>query len=464
MIKKIAEKILLLKNSVLRKDSFIQDLAIFTSGSSTAYIIGFLLTPIIARLYNDEAYGLFSLLNTIISGLVVFSTLNYSEALLIPKNEKKFTTLIQICLIITISFSSIIIIITFFFGEPIMSSFNAPQLGRIIYLIPIVVFLNALLIIWDSWNLRLKEFKRGAVSKVINISLSKTLTIVLGIANPGNSIGLILGEYLTKPLVIIALTSKSIYRALGNLVTDISIVEIRQVAIEYKNYPLYNLQSSWVLIGANHLPIYLISAFYSISATGQYSIAMSLLNVPLMLIGLSIAKVYMQRAIQIYNEKGLDLLRVDVLRLYKSSILISFVPFLILGGFGDIIFKILLGPGWESAGRIVQYLSAPFMLQFIVLPIKSTFRILRKEKLQLKTDLVSAFITVIGLVIVVMNTQVFFQLILTYGVLLIVTQLVSLYFIFVSLKVMRPLAYTLLPVLFIISSFALVFFIRLATG
>ena len=75
---------------VLRKGSFVQNFAITMSGSMAVTAIGFLLTPVMSRLYPPAAYGQFAVFNSLASNLAMVSTLSYTTAFLQPKDKEKF--------------------------------------------------------------------------------------------------------------------------------------------------------------------------------------------------------------------------------------------------------------------------------------------------------------------------------------------------------------------------------------
>ena len=349
-------------------------------GSTTAYILGFLLSPILARIYQPEAYGLFALFNAMVTNLGIFITLDYISAFLLPQSKHKFTAMVQL------SFSLVIISCLLAFGAlalfkwEVLQFFNAQKLGNLVFLVPLLAALTGINRIFNQWNLREKEFALGAKVRVVTVVGSKVFAVVFGLLGKGNPLGFIAGEMIGRIISAFVQVGKKIRADLSKAFHH-SIAEMIQIAREYKNYPMFNLPGSTIISLSAQLPVYLLSFQFSAAMTGYYSLAMSLTGVPTQIMGASIARVYFQKAVETYQH-GPDQLRRITIKFIRSLTLLAVIPFSVIGVFGAEIFSLVFGSQWEMAGTFARVLSILAYVNFISLSICSLYQIIRKERLQ----------------------------------------------------------------------------------
>ena len=105
---------------LLRKEgTFARNLAVTTLGSGLGYMIGFLMTPVIARIYEPEAYGEFAVFNTLVANIALVVTLNYQSTFVLSKSKDVLSHLIKLsCLGVLII--SLITALVFYFLELIL--------------------------------------------------------------------------------------------------------------------------------------------------------------------------------------------------------------------------------------------------------------------------------------------------------------------------------------------------------
>ncbi len=381
--------------SLTRKGSFGRNLAIRSLGSTSAYLIGFLLSPVIARIYLPEVYGQFAVFNAIVAVLSILTTLNLINAFVLPSNSRQFISLVQLTGIVTISVSLIILFGVILFGGAMLRWFNIEHLGGLIYLLPAFTFFTGVSRCLDYWNVRATEYGRGATGKVVSVVGSKVFTIILGVITKGSIYGFILGDLVSRPLQIVALLSKSIRHSWVHL-SRISWPRIKWAAMEYRNYPLYNMPANGLNVLATQLPIYLISVFFGSEATGHFSLAFSVTAAPVQVLGMSVASVYYQRVAAAFK-RDKNQVELTTRKLFNRLILFSALPFGLLIVFSDSLFILIFGKNWLIAGTFAKYLGLAAYTSFISVTMTSLFRVLRREKLQFYLDLVGSLFLFSGM-------------------------------------------------------------------
>ena len=377
--------------------SFGQNLLIRSLGSTSAYLIGFLLSPILARIYLPEAYGQFAVFNALIASLSVLSTLNFNNAFVLPKTGKHFVPLVQLTLMVLVLVTFLMVAGLIFFGDAVLEVFNIQDLGNLIYLLPLFTFLTGISRCLDYWNVRVKEYRKGATSKVASVISAKVSTIILGIISRGDITGFIIGDLISRPIQVLTLLSKSIRNDWYRL-TQVSWPRIRWTAREYRDYPLYNMPAEGLTVLVAQLPVYLLSFYYNAEATGYFSLAFSITAAPIQVLGLSVASVYYQQAAEAHGQDPAKMITMTC-KLFNKLILLGAIPFGVLIVFGDKVFVAIFGANWETAGVFGSYLAFMAFTNFISVSFTSLFRVLRREKLQFYINLAGSVLLCLGLLI-----------------------------------------------------------------
>ena len=380
--------------AVRTQGSFGRNLAITAFGNGFGYAVGLLLTPVIARIYEPEAYGEFALFNTIVANLALIATLNYHSAFVLTRTRLELSHLLKLTMVIVLVVSGLTFLVFYAWGADIMQFFKAPGLAKWTLVIPLMVLLVGLNRCLEYSNVHEKKFPKNARAKMTTLTSAKLFTVGAGLLTKGQSIGLIAGELLSKPLGSALLYSRSFMDCLQS---PSSRHNILKAGLEYRNYPVYILPANLIQAISKQLPIYLFSFYFGSEITGWFSLANTTLNLPILLMGTSAAYVFYQKAAETYQESPQNLAEISR-KLFNSLAYLGVLPFSVLCVFGDVLFRIILGDNWETAGILASYLSLFGFLQFISLSIGSLYRILRQERLQFQLNLAGALLLSLGLI------------------------------------------------------------------
>jgi O-antigen/teichoic acid export membrane protein len=426
-------------------------------GNSIGHLIGFLFTPFIARIYLPEAYGAFAIFNSLVINLALFSTLNYSNAIILPKSENKLIKLLQLIFVLLLINLVANYLLVFLGGEILMNFLGSDQIGPWIYFIPIIVFFTGVNQSLISLANRLADFRNFSKAKILSITFSKSFTLGYGYFASGNLVGLIIGELLIRPIntiLIVSNKAKEIITSCGQF----NLQEIIKVAKVYNNYPSYYLPASWFLILITQIPLYFIAKYYGVSNTGYFALATSLLNIPIIFFSNSASAVFIQKA-SIYYPNKIEKLKSITLELIYFLIFFSSLAFGLIFGFGDLIFWGLLGKNWKVAGDFASILSIGSAFYFVALPISTLFRILKKEKQFLFLNML--FVVLIISTFIISLKSSIETIILLYSIEFGIYSIFTLIYIITALSIKRPVVHILKLLSIVLIAFSLSYLIRL---
>jgi len=368
------------------KDIYKNVLVLFT-GSSIAQLIPLLATLILTRIFTKEQFGLFFIYSSL--GLVfsMVISLRLELSIILPSKKKEGLILFFSSLLTSILLSAIILLIIFVFYEPITSLLREKNIGTLLYFLPISLLSLGIIQSCAYWFNRNNNFKSISIAKVTKSTISSFFQIGLGLLSflkYGLVIGLITGQLASAIYCLYVSFKEKIIEA-----KYFSLQRMFQLIKKYKNIPIFNTSIAVSNTLSNHLPIFLLTSFYSIEMTALYGLANRIIATPMGLIGQSVGQVFYNEATKQFNN-GHNL-RNLVLSTYKKLLKLAILPFLILLLIAPFLFSFLFGVEWKLAGTFTQLLIPWLFLGFLNSPISFIFTILNKQKQLLIYD-ISLFI------------------------------------------------------------------------
>ncbi|MCB0704410.1 MAG: oligosaccharide flippase family protein [Saprospiraceae bacterium] len=366
----------------LRKDrirsDFFRNVLITFSGTATASLVSLLLTPVVTRIFDPDDFGQVAFLIALTTNLGLLATLAFPQALVMPRSRTTFYQLVRLCLALLTLATVIILLAILFKGESLLQLFNMTPLGKLIYLLPLFVFLNELNRIAVNWNVRRKRFRANAYAGVTNnLSIRVAQIIYAFLVGPG-LFGLLTGNitaYILRLWVLLHGQWKELYR----LLFRIRFAELKKVALVFQSYPRWIFPSALIESVSASLPIYVLAIYYDATTVGHFSFAQALLNHPYVMLSASVMPVFFQRANELY-QKGLPELQDFALRIFRRLTTLGAIVFGAAIFFSDWILPFIFGEKWVTSGVFAGSLAIYLAFRFISVPLLPIFRVLHKEQ------------------------------------------------------------------------------------
>ncbi|MDO7846743.1 oligosaccharide flippase family protein [Hymenobacter sp. M29] len=396
MIKRLTSVFKSNLSALQQKGSFTRNLAITLSGSTLSTIIGILLTPVVSRIYAPIAYGQFAVYNALVSNLNLLTTLSYSGAFLLPRRRTHFLSLVQLTLLITVSSCIMLTIGLGIVGPWVIKKLHVEGLGNWFYTLPLMLLMFNLNGVLSTWYMRDKQFgKRVGVEIATNLA-TRGFTIGYGLLVQGNVVGLLLADFFNRISATIALALGSIRHEFRSILRAFSWRRLWLVAYRYRDFPIVYMPAAYIYIASTQLPIFLLAPVFGTEAVGLYSFSMSLLEMPINVLGGAIAPVYMQKAAETYREAPERLPNIT-LSLYYKLLYIGVVPFSIVTVYGDVLFRFVFGTKWEMAGVFTSYLGFYSLFKLLSLGTSGIYTIMERQNYYLYANILLLVVRAAGL-------------------------------------------------------------------
>jgi len=364
----------------IRENIFLQNIAVVASGNVAAKLIGILSAPILTRIYSPEDFGVYSVFVSIIVIIGTFATLRYAVTIPLAESEGLADDVIKLCFLVSVLFSLLLAVFTAFLGSYIAIAFSADEIIPYLWFIPLAVFGKGLYETLNNWAVRSKQFKLITKTKVNQGISSSVIKMGLGAVGFTPS-GLIVGQIFQEAAGIGSLFSK-LSKTKKDIFREFSWVQIKRAAVRFKNFPLIQSWSQLLLSVGSQLPILLIGYIFGLKVVGVFGLAQSLINMPMDLLGQSVAQVYYSEISKIGKNNPEKILRLSI-SLIKKLVLVGIFPVFLLMIFGPFLFEVFFGSEWRDAGVYSQFLSVLILTRFISAPIMNCLNVLEIQAIQL---------------------------------------------------------------------------------
>lgn len=343
-----------LLSSEFRKNTFR-----LLSANVVSQAVALAIYPIVTRIYSPEEFGTFNLFLSICSIFFILSTGRYEYAILLPKSDKDSAAVFRLCLRINTWFSLFLLMLILLAEDQILLLFNNRSLEGSLYLIPILVFMNALGIILTYWFNRYKRFdltSRYTLTQNLGNSVLKILNGKLGYTKVGLIWATIAGQILALFSVLFIKNKKYLFGRLKKTDNE----RIKKVAQIYSNYPKYSMFNAFLNMFSGNLPTLMLIPFFGERMIGFYALAITAGFRPLNLISGSLNQVLFQQISERYNQ------RKPILHIYtgflKKGFLYLLPVFILIFLFSSPLVSFIFGSEWEETSTNLNILLPWFFL------------------------------------------------------------------------------------------------------
>ncbi len=360
------------------RSKFIQNVATMMAGNASAQAIAFLAAPIVTRLYSPTNFGIMTFIWSLTGLFAVGANLGYHEAVILPADNKKGKNLFLVSILSAVVASLVVALIIATFSDTIASKSKMANIDHFLWFVPVGILLVGCNESFISFHTRYKHFRLISISTMV-IAVTTALTkIVPALLSDANALWLNVGN-IAGPFFAVGLLfwmGRSLWKE--GLFRSWSTSKMREVAVEYIKFPLYQLPTLLLNSLSQSLPVFLFAAYFSPEVVGFYGLANKVLRQPIYLIGDSLKKIFLQKSAETEHTKGshFNNLKRTILALAGIGI----IPFTLLTLYGKDLFIIIFGLEWKDAGIYAQLLSPWLFTMFLNPPVNQIYLV--KQKLR----------------------------------------------------------------------------------
>jgi O-antigen/teichoic acid export membrane protein len=340
-----------------------------------AQAIGFALTPVISRLFFPADFGIFGSFSAIAGIVAAGVTLEYTQAIMLPKEKEDALNLFLVSCLCTVAVSILCLAVCLLFPVTVHGWMNTEG-AWVLALLVLATFATGLNSSCQAWCVRVKAFKETSASQVVRSLSSNGMQVGFGVLK-GGATGLIISVILADILASINLI-RVLLPELASLHRTIRWDRIKQLAKDYRDFPLYSASQNVVNALSSGLPVLLLTHYYGIVVAGVYTFGIRILLLPMGLVLRALRQVLFQKAGEtLHREEALMPLYVKITAGLFAMILL---PSVILIVWSPEIFAWVFGSQWRLAGEYAQCLILWLMFYFCNLPAVLFAQLIRIQR------------------------------------------------------------------------------------
>jgi lipopolysaccharide exporter len=361
---------------------FFKNILVVMAGTGVAQIISIALAPIISRLFTPSDFGISGSFGAIAGIIAAGVTLEYSQAIMLPKEKENALGLLAISFVCAVVVSLLTLLLCLV-APATMNGLMKTQGIWPLTLLVLSTLISGLNYACQAWAVRAKAFKVTSASQVVRSISGRGTSIGFGLLKlgaPGLIISDILGNVMASfNLVRVLLPDLPALREQARWGT------MKRLAKEYRDFPTYSASQNVVNAISGGLPVLLLTRFFGLPIAGAYAFAMTVLTFPMGFILSSLRQVLFQKAGESQHQgRSLAALYVKVT---ATLFAMALLPTAIMLIWGPQLFAWVFGSQWYTAGELSRSLMIWMAVVFCNLPAVLFGRIIRIQRFVFLYDL-----------------------------------------------------------------------------
>ncbi|WP_027396879.1 lipopolysaccharide biosynthesis protein [Anaerovibrio lipolyticus] len=372
-------------------NGFYKNIAVMFSGNIVAHLLVVISTPVLARLFLPDEFGLYQLFLSFTSISSMVATGKYELAIIAPKYDFVAVSIAIATTVISLALSLIL-------GVACNLCVDSVDFFKSMYFSGISFWIGSFTFVLCIYQICYMLFIRHACYKITvtaNLIYSigcVALPILAYYCSADN--GLIKGMVIAKFIACLYFLYN--IKKIGlKIYRHVNVNYYIRILVRYSDFFKFALPGNVLNTLSANAPAFLLNYFYGMNVTGYYSMANRCVGLPIALASKSVGDVFKQeagKAYQLYGECYSIFSRVMIM-LIKGSAVYSLVILLL----APYIFTIVLGEQWKIAGVYAQLLVLAGATGLIYSPLSSIFDLAVREYEYMILQLFSLILVVMAL-------------------------------------------------------------------
>lgn len=344
-------------------NSILKHIVSVAGAALVAQAINIIMLPLLSRIYTPSDFGVLSVYTSVVGILTMFTGLRYYLAIPLPKQEKYARALLYVTGFAHCVFVIVLLAVAYCAGDYILEKTHLSALRPYLYLIPLGVFATGAYTIATQWAVREGFFSTIGWTRILQAICGNGAKLALGVIGY-KPVGLLLGAVIAQGCGSSGIFHASVKKK--SLTLALSLTDIRRSIVKYRNFPIYDMWTAVVNVVGQNMPQLFLSFYYSLNIVGFYTMAVSLLSLPISIVGAAVGQVFVQRGAQAkYNGTLASFSE----KAYYIMLTISMYPIMALSLLAPILFSLFLGTQWEESGLYAIVLSPKVAYSMTYFPL-----------------------------------------------------------------------------------------------
>ena len=272
--------------------SIARNLAVVGGGTALGQGSIVLAAPVLARLYDPQAFGLLSIYTAVISVLLAVASFRFDLAIPTADDAGEAVHLLGLSVILGIVSSAVVGLVVLVWGDNLAAALGAAEFRRFLWLLPVGLLIASVAQALSSWAVYQRAFSALGRMRAIQGVGQGVVQAALGLLRVG-PVGLLLGDAAGR-----AFGTEQLFRVLlGTLrSTELSARTMVRHARARWSFARVMTAASLLNMLSLQVPFLLIPALFDLASSGQYFLAYRMLVLPAALVAAAVNQVFFGEA------------------------------------------------------------------------------------------------------------------------------------------------------------------------
>jgi O-antigen/teichoic acid export membrane protein len=346
---------------------------VLVSGTFIAQATVVLASPLLARLYSVEDFGVVGVFSAILGIAVSVASLGYEKSVLVGRGEEEAANALVVAMAAALLVGGAAAIALSVFGRQLAIVLNIPELAPYRLLLAISLTGVGLYQALNSWAIRTAAYREIARTKVAQGIGQVIVQLAVGAMVRG-PVGLLLGDVASRVSGV-----SGLLRVGRSAIRRASLGGMKRAAVRHRDFVVFGAPAALLLTASAQVPTLLISALFGPTVAGAYAFGFLAISAPLMVIGAALHQPLLGRAALLAREDPRALKRL----LYSATLKLAVVfgiPVGILIVAGGPLFSVVFGVKWYNAGLYVQIYGIGILIKFVAGAIFPVLGLLGRQR------------------------------------------------------------------------------------
>lgn len=347
-------------------------------GTILAQLINVVAQPLLTRLFSAETLGIYTYLISLATIVIPVASLKLDMLVVSEADDNEAQYMTDACIVLVVLVSVIYTItITIGYILPNENIFN--KYGAVIFVVPLIVFVNGMRFIFISYLNRYKEYKMISVLGIIREGARALIQVGAGLFSSG--VFLLSIGYAIAPLFGLNMQLKQ-YLQKMKIRPRLTVLKFKEVVFEKgRRQIMFLLPAQFINTFSSSLITVSIANLYSAKVLGYYSVGTRILEIPIIFIAANVSKVCYQKVSEnIANNRPVSKI---VLSIVTVLSIISALGFTLLYFIAPNISEIVFGSGYSIAGEYIRCLIIMYAVRLVTTSFAGVFTAFRKQRFEL---------------------------------------------------------------------------------
>lgn len=363
--------------------SWLRHVLVLGGGAAAGQAIAIAASPLLTRLYDAHAFGVFGLFNGVATCLGAVATLRYDQAVLVEPDEAEAGAVLCLSLLISlgVALATLLACLAFVLLAP-----GVAGGWLLVVFCPPAVLAQGVFWSLSLWLTRARLFRPLGMYQVTRTGLGVLgqLGLALIAAWP---VMLVASQVAAQSIATLLLAGADRARLAAALGARPGLPALRRVARRHRRFAQFAAPQTLLRLASINLPALLLPLLFGDAQSGLFWLAYRMLVLPNLVLVESTRAVFFRRAATLHEQGGDQ--RREMLLATLGIGALCLPAALLLIGWGPALFGLVFGPAWRGAGGFAAIIAVPWLLETMQMPSAVMVAILDRQRFYLVVEAAS---------------------------------------------------------------------------